>query len=185
MQQWIINWSLSWRGERFVVDSPLNINDASRQLAAGLASRTAAAEYADAHGLSGAAIAGRLRDGELRLWVFAVGIGSFRPILRGDLWASAAGSRITCWIGWRPVTQAIMLAWLGIATTGFVLNVVRTVADLVTASGTAAVHPATTAAGCVGMALFVVAISLFGTWQGRPEADCLRDWVKDHLQVTP
>jgi hypothetical protein len=51
VKQRITAWLGSWRTARFAVDSPLDIDDAGRQLAAGLASRRTTVVYAYEHGL--------------------------------------------------------------------------------------------------------------------------------------
>lgn len=184
MKQRITAWLGSWRTARFAVDSPLNIDDAGRQLAAGLASRRTTVVYAYEHGLGvDTVIVGRLRDGRMTIRLSQPGArNSFQPVLRSRIEPTHAGCQLVCRLGWHPFTQAIVIAWFVILAVGVAISLVRTAGDLVTGHPSAVAGQAMTAGVCVAVALFLSVLASAGTWQDRDQAACLRAWVTDYLQ---
>jgi hypothetical protein len=183
-QQILVGLS-GWRDQRFVVASSMSVDDARRRLSEDLASRRVAVQYAGEHDLGGAdVVVGRLRGPHLTVTVTQPGVrNSWRPILRGRLDAARSGSQLVCRVGWHPLTRALSFIWLAVAAFGLAINLVRAGGNLLSGQVVSAAHPATVAAVCLGMGLFLSAVATAATWQARNVAACLRAWATDRLQV--
>jgi hypothetical protein len=92
VKRWIMTWLRSWRGERFVLSSPLSVEDGRRRLDDGLA------PCRRAFGLSlplfpgGGVVRGYVGHDDVKLVATHAGVlNAWRPVLRGRLVATETG----------------------------------------------------------------------------------------------
>lgn len=180
MSRWIRMWLRGWRSEPLVLVSPLPVETVRTRLAEG--STTYSRAFFGLGGGGGYVVLGHVGTHRVSLEAARVGLrNSWRPTMRGRLEPDGTGSRLVGHLGWAPFIKALSTVWL--TGVGFFLLVSVSRAVDLTWSGDVTGEAFLICLAPLGMLLFFVGLTTWGTRVGLRDETYLRSWLAKRLQT--